>query len=140
MQATLAADSPTLAHLDLQLTEALAARQWYMTLFTDAPWPLLVTNQWGHIDEANQAAVAFFNIHPLWLVRKPLVVFVPLRERSGFRMYLQYLGSGQCLPEWKGHLQPRGCPPLPVTLAARVVPLPHAFRPSLVWRVRETPC
>src|SRR5262245_45452066 len=46
---------------------------------------------------------------------------------------------GECLPEWKGHLQPRRHPPLPVALTAIVVPPPHALLPRLLWRVRAIP-
>ena len=63
--------SPTLAQHDQQYTDILAAwetarrkRQWYASLFHDVPTPLLVTDQWGIIDEVNQATAAFFNMRP----------------------------------------------------------------------------
>ena len=99
--------------------------------------PLLVTNQWGGINEVNQAAAAFFNMPPDWLMRKPLVVFVSLQERYDFRVFIHHLVCDECLPEWEGHLQPWRCPPMPVTLAARMLPPPHAPLLRLLWRVRE---
>jgi PAS domain-containing protein len=136
--------SPTRAQLDRQYTDILVAwetarikHQWYASLFHDGPTPLLVTDQWGIIHEANQATAAFFNRPPDWLMRKPLAVFVPLQERYDFRVLIHRLVYGECVPEWEGHLHPRGRPPLPVALAAIVLPPPHALMPRLLWRVRE---
>ena len=63
-------------------------------LADDTPTPVLVTDQWGIIHEVNQAAVAFFNIPPDRLIRKPLAVFISSQERYGFRVLIHRLVSG----------------------------------------------
>jgi hypothetical protein len=51
-------------------------RQRYAVVFEAALTPFLVTDQWGHIHEANPAAAALLDTPLAWLMRKPLVVFV----------------------------------------------------------------
>src|SRR5215813_12770591 len=81
--------SPDLASLDQQHPDILAAwetagreRHRHAPVLHDAPCPLLVTDQWGNIHEVNQAAAALFNLPSQSLIRKPLVVFVPLQEHQ----------------------------------------------------------
>jgi PAS domain-containing protein len=88
--------SPALAHLNRQYTDTLAAwetarreHQWCASVFHDAPIALLVTDQWGIINEVNQAAAVFFNKPPDWLKRKPLVIFMSPQERYDFRGHCQ---------------------------------------------------
>ena len=124
--------SPELAHLVRQCTETFA--DW----FEAVPMPLMVTNYWGNIYEVNQAAAAVFHMRSQWLVRKPLVVFVPLQDHYAFRILLHHLMQGEP-QKWEGHLQPRWGPPLSVTLAAAALPLTYSVIPRLLWLTRETP-
>jgi hypothetical protein len=119
---------------------ARTARHRDAALWQGAPMALLVTDQWGNIHEVNQAATVLFNMPPVWLMRRPLVVFVPLQERYAFRVFLSHLVGGEDLPAWEGHLQPWRRSPLPVALAARVLSPPHILHPSLVWRVCAITC
>ena len=84
--------SPELAHLVRQCTETFA--DW----FEAVPMPLMVTDYWGNIYEVNQAAAAVVHMRSQWLVRKPLVVFVPLQDRHAFRILLHHLIQGE--PQW----------------------------------------
>ena len=124
--------SPELAHLVRQCTETFA--DWCEAV----PMPLMVTDYWGNIYEVNQAAAAVFHRRSQWLVRKPLVVFVPLQDHYAFRILLHHLMQGEP-QKWEGHLQPRWGPPISVTLAAAALPLTYSVIPRLLWLTRETP-
>ena len=87
--------SPAWKHLNRPYTDPLAAwetarrkRPWDTSLFQDALMSLLVTDQWGIIQEVNHTAAAFFNMPPDWIMRKPLVVYVSLQERYDFRVFI----------------------------------------------------
>jgi len=101
-----------------------------------APLPVLVTDQWGHISEMNQAAAALFRVRRPWRMRKPLVAFIAVPEQYGFRVFLQHLMQGE-RPVWTGSLQPLGGPSLPVTLVATVLSPAYSVIPRLLWGVRE---
>jgi PAS domain-containing protein len=111
-------------------------RHRYAVVFEAALTALIVTDQWGHIHEANPAAAALLNMPLAWLMRKPLVVFVAQDERYAFRVFVHALGQGTYLPEWAGHVQPRRGSPVAVALVAcRVLPA-RAISQRLLWRVR----
>jgi PAS domain-containing protein len=111
-------------------------RHRYAVVFEAALTALIVTDQWGHIHEANPAAAALLDMPLTWLMRKPLVVFVSQDERYTFRVFVHALGQGAYLPEWEGHVQPRRGSPVAVGLVAcRVLPA-HAVQQRLLWRVR----
>jgi PAS domain-containing protein len=111
-------------------------RHRYAAVFEAALTALIVTDQWGHIHEANPAAAALLDMPLMWLMRKPLVVFVSQDERYTFRVFVHALGQGAYLPEWEGHVQPRRGSPVAVGLVAcRVFPA-HAVQQRLLWRVR----
>jgi PAS domain-containing protein len=111
-------------------------RHRYAVVFEAALTPFLVTDQWGHIHEANPAAAALLDTPLAWLMRKPLVVFVSQDEHYKFRVFVHALGQGAYLPEWEGHVQPRRGSPVAVALVAcRVLPA-HAIPQRLLWRMR----
>jgi PAS domain-containing protein len=111
-------------------------RHRYTVVLEAALTPFLVTDQWGHIHEANPAAAALLGMPLAWLMRKPLVVFVSQDEHYTFRVFVHALGQGAYLPEWEGHVQPRwGSPVAVALLACRVLPA-HAIPQRLLWRVR----
>jgi nitrogen-specific signal transduction histidine kinase len=111
-------------------------RHRYAVVFEAALTPFLVTDQWGHIHEANPAAAALLDTPLAWLMRKPLVVFVSQDEHYKFRAFVHALGQGAYLPEWEGHVQPRRGSPVAVALVAcRVLPA-HAIPQRLLWRMR----
>ena len=111
-------------------------RHRYAVVFEAALTALIVTDQWGHIHEANPAAAALLDMPLAWLLRKPLVVFVSQDEHYTFRVFVHALGQGAYLPEWEGHIQPRRGSPVAVALAACRLPSAHALTQRLLWRVR----
>ena len=55
-------------------------RERYADLFSLAPDAIIVTDTFGIIHEANDAAAGLFNIERRFLRAKPLATFVPLSE------------------------------------------------------------
>ncbi|HEY9601680.1 MAG TPA: GAF domain-containing protein, partial [Allocoleopsis sp.] len=67
-------------------------QQRYQDLFNFAPDAYLVTNAWGMIQQANQAARRLLGAsHDIQILGKPLSQFVPLDERRVFRTQLNQL-------------------------------------------------
>jgi PAS domain-containing protein len=111
-------------------------RQRYAVVFEAALTALIVTDQWGHIHEANPATAALLDAPLAWLMRKPLVVFVSQDEHYTFRVFVHALGQGAYLPEWEGHVRPRRGSPVAVALVACRMSPAHVFPQRLLWRVR----
>jgi hypothetical protein len=76
------------------------------------------------------------NMPLVWLMRKPLIVFISQDEHYAFRVFVHALGQGAYLREWEGHLQPRRGNPVAVALVACRLPSAHALPQRLLWRVR----
>jgi PAS domain S-box-containing protein len=88
-----------------QVVEAERAR--YQELFDFAPDGYLVTDAAGIISEANRAAAAMLAVPQAGLRGKPLVVFVPRKERQAFHTRLAQLPQHRGVQEWEVRLQPR---------------------------------
>lgn len=99
-----------------QQNEALATahevvereRQRYQDLFELAPDGYLVTDVQGTIRAANRAAAMLLNISQKFLIRKPLINFVPDQERPAFRSQLLRLQQIERVQEWEVCLIARG--------------------------------
>ena len=96
-------------HEELAIARATAEaeRQRYHDLFEFAPDGYLVTDQIGNITEANQAAAKLFNVPQEYLIRKPLVNFIPMEERHNFRAKLSQLLQTDWMEEWELRIKPR---------------------------------
>ena len=68
-------------------------RSRYRTLFEFASHPYIVTDADGMIEHANHAAAEFLGTPAALLVGKPLVNFVDLHARPGFRAHLRTLST-----------------------------------------------
>ena len=82
-------------------------RQRYRDLFEFAPDAYLVTDEVGLIQEANRAAVTLLNISKNFLIRKPLINFIPVEERRQFRAKLHQLFQTDWMQEWEINILPR---------------------------------
>jgi PAS domain S-box-containing protein len=90
-------------------------------LFEEAPHAYLITNSFGEIQDANQAAVALFGLQKDHLVGKPMTVFVPSDERKEFRARLNQAVRSHERLTWDTRLSPRRRPALDaeITVARR---------------------
>ena len=105
--------------------QALATeRRRYQELFEFAPDSYLVTDPNGIIQEANQSAENLLNVSQLFLVGKPLTVFVAPAERKPFLTQLTQLtqlSQWRRLRDWEMCLQPRESDPVPVAISLSAV-------------------
>lgn len=76
----------------------------YRQLFQQAPLPIILTDRYGTIQDANIAAASLLRRDPHYLHRKPLAALVALPARETFRDQLGMMVEGQAT-EW--HLQLR---------------------------------
>lgn len=94
-----------------QIERAFAQYQHYYDLFQFAPDASLVIDSNGLILEANEAAAQLLKVPQIYLIRKPLAVFVPLEERPTFRAFLNQLSQAQEDREWEIPLCPKNGEP-----------------------------
>jgi PAS domain S-box-containing protein len=102
--------------------EAAAKARYDRHLFDAAPVPLLITTRTGAITEANRAATLLFGYDVVQLERKPLVDFLPLEERQGFRARLQRAGAVGDMTHWRFRVVRRRNAPLPVSAVVSAAP------------------
>jgi PAS domain S-box-containing protein len=121
----------TLAHI----TQArdLEARR-YRELFEQIPVACLVTDNWGVIDVANQAAQELLNVPRSLLIGKPVSVFVMPAERREFRDRLNRIPLSEV---WEVVFQARGREPLAVQLDVTVIPSPGDTERRLCWVIQN---
>src|SRR5207237_7359096 len=82
-------------------------KQRYKDLFEFAPDGYIVTDPDGTIREANAAAAELFGVHELYLVGKPLVLFVSPQEKDVFYAELKRLERDGQPQQWTLSLWPR---------------------------------
>lgn len=112
-------------------------RQRYQELFDFAPDAYLVTDLQGKIWEANRAAVALLNISPIFLVGKPLSVFIAEEDRSRFRLELNRCDRQDRVQELEVQIQPRGGTPLDVAMRVVAVSTSESKPMTLRWLLRD---
>ncbi len=93
--------------LEIARTRAEIERQRYHELFELAPDGYVVTDGAGIIREANRAAANLLNLSPNFLIRKPLINFIPYEERRAFRAKLMQLIQTEWMQEWEIRILPR---------------------------------
>jgi PAS domain S-box-containing protein len=96
-------------HEELAIARATveAERQRYHDLFEFAPDGYLVTDNVGMIWEANRAAANLLNVPQGYLIRKPLINFIPFEDRRNFRAKLNQLLQADWMQEWELVIKPR---------------------------------
>jgi PAS domain S-box-containing protein len=117
---------------------AATAHRWYQELFDGALDGYLVTDSSGYIQEANRAAAALLAVPHDFLVGKPVLLFVPLEERSAFWTHLAALTTVQRRHNWTSRLQPRGSPPCAAELTVTAMPGRMDQRGEFLWRLRDS--
>ncbi|MEH2180330.1 sensor domain-containing protein [Nostoc sp.] len=115
----------------LEATTATAEkeRQRYQELFDLAPDAYLVTDTKGKIQEVNYAAATMFSVPQIYLIGKPLVLFIVQQERQTF---ISYLNNLQQLDDWEISLKPRFGPPFPTSIKAS--PIFDSQEKPIGWR------
>jgi PAS domain S-box-containing protein len=130
--------------LDQQNEELIKTRNWleaerqhYQDLFDLAPDGYLVTNIEGIIQEANLTAAKLLNVSKHFLVGKPIVNFVLLKERQQIRNELIQLLQSDRVRELFVHLQQRYGELFDAALTVTVVRNQQGKAISLRWMVRH---
>ena len=118
-------------------SDRLAEQLKYESLFNDAPDGYLVTNATGMIQSANQAIAHQFAVSQLFLIGKPLAVFIDVPDRPLLYAQLDQLRSQRQKQTWELTVQPRQGTPLPVE--ATVVPIANSAGEvtELRWLIRD---
>ncbi|HEY9874060.1 MAG TPA: PAS domain S-box protein [Candidatus Obscuribacterales bacterium] len=114
-----------------------AERQRYQDLFDFAPDGYLLTDASGTIIEANRAVATLFNISQKFLVGKPLITFVRLKEHQDFISQLLQLQQLDRVQEWELCLQRRQGDSFEAALTVGAVSDRFGKLVALRWLVRD---
>lgn len=114
-----------------------AERQHYQDLFEFAPDAYLVTNTEGIIQEANHTAAKLLNVSKQFLVGKPMINFVPLKERQQVRSELIQLSQSDKVKELLVRFQQRYGEFFDAALTVAVVRNHQDKAISLRWLLRD---
>ncbi len=115
-----------------------AERQRYQELFELAPDGYLVTDPEGIIHEANRAAAVMLGVSQDFLLSKPLLVFVPEKDRPAFHGQLSRIQrEAAALFQWNIELQPRGAAAFPSAVTVSCVQSAGGRLVGLRWLVRD---
>ncbi len=106
----------------------------YRELFEQIPVACLVTDNWGVIEVANEAAQELLNVPRSLLIGKPVSVFVMPAERKEFRDRLNRIPVAEV---WEVVFQGRGREPLAVQLDVTVIPSPGDTERRLCWVIQN---
>jgi PAS domain S-box-containing protein len=111
-------------------------QQRYAELFDLAPDAYIVTDQFGIISEANRATVNLLNRDKVYLIGKPLTIFIPQNHRYDFRTRLSEIVRGAYRLSWDTHILPtkRERVNVSITVAASRTPSGGAV---LRWLIRD---
>jgi PAS domain S-box-containing protein len=112
-------------------------RQRYVELFDFAPEGYLVTDLNGRIQEANWAASTLLSVPQIFLIGKPLTVFVGDKDNRTFMTQLNRLPTLKRLEDWQITLQPRDGKPFPAAITVTTVPGSRGKPSSLRWMIHD---
>jgi len=93
----------------------------YRELFLQAPAPVLITDIFGTIAEANLAAGRLFRREPEFLTRKPLAAMIPPSRRDEFRRRFTRFIPSDGAREWCFTINRQGDVPLEVCATVKLV-------------------
>ncbi len=113
-----------------------SSARYYRRLFEEAPFPYVVTDMVGLIRQANHAAAVLFKRPSELLEGKPLLSFVPLDRRSGFREAINRLQLVDCARDWRITLLRHGDGPMPVTIDVRLARGQRPGEDLICWVLR----
>lgn len=106
-------------------------KQHYQNLFQFSPIAYLLTDADGLILEANQAIAHLLNVPHIYLVGKPLAVFMAEGDRRTFRTRLNRLSQSIGIQTWQMSLCPRDGKPVGVELHVGIVRNPDGLIENL---------
>jgi len=112
-------------------------RQRYQELFEFTPYPYLVTDLQGVIQEANQAAGKLLNREKFYLVGKPLAVFISESVRGEFRRQLLQLQKDNSTREWELEIKIQEQEAFPAVCTAVPVQNRNGNIISIRWQLRD---
>lgn len=116
--------------------DAEAQRARYHDLFQSAPDGYLVTNQFGRIDEANQAAGGLLNRPLSFILGRPLTVYIDAEDRGRLRTELSRLRETDRI-ELTVRLLPRDKAPVDVQVTAGAVRNWAGEVTAVRWIIRD---
>ena len=114
-----------------------AETQRYRELFEFAPDSYLVTDIDGTIREANCTAAKLLNASQKLLVGKPLLNFIPPKERRAFRAELLHVCQQERVQEWECVLHPRKASPICTALTVTTVRNQKNEAIALRWLIHD---
>lgn len=114
-----------------------AERQRYRDLFDSAPDGYLVTDDKGKILQANLAIADLLNVPQVFLVGKPLLIFMDEAARSAFGQKLTQLQQGEKIQDWEVSLCPRNGEPFDAAISISMMADPVTNLMNLRWLLRD---
>lgn len=111
--------------------ELFQQKQHYQNLFQFSPIAYLLTDADGLILEANQAIAHLLNVPQIYLVGKPLAVFVAEGDLAAFRTRLNWLSQSIGTQVWQMSLCRRNGEPVAVELHIGIVRNPDGLIETL---------
>jgi PAS domain S-box-containing protein len=108
----------------------------FRRLFDAVPVPYVVTDVCGMIRHANHAAAVLFRRPAEMLEGKPLLSFVPLDRRGGFREAINRLQLVDDVHDWRVTLLRHGDGPVPVTIDVQLSRGAHQGEEMICWLLR----
>ncbi|NES97189.1 MAG: PAS domain S-box protein, partial [Desertifilum sp. SIO1I2] len=112
-------------------------RQRYEDLFNFAPDGYLVTDSYGIVQEANQAAGNLLHRHSSALVGKPLAVYIGKEDKLRFRTYLAELQPLWGRQTYELTIQPHQIKAFPAAIAASTIRNPQGQIISIRWLIQD---
>jgi PAS domain S-box-containing protein len=109
-------------------------RQQYRDLFELAPDAYIVTDMYGMIQAANQAASALFQIDVHDLVNQPLITWVAKSDRHTLHSQFTNLNTAS---SWEINIQPQEGEPLPVLVSITKIKDSQVGNTSLCWLLHD---
>jgi PAS domain-containing protein len=111
----------------------------YREVFLRAPLPIVLTDRYGTIQDANAAAASLLRREAHYLHRKPLAALVATPSRDAFRVQLAMMADGEP-KEWHLQLRRHGDVTVDVWATVGMVPEVGANRSGLLcWMVHPRP-
>jgi PAS domain-containing protein len=123
----------SMAEIRDQLEQRIQGAQ---QLFDLAPAPLLVTDIYGTITEANRASQLLLKRDFMMLERQPLARFIPIDERRAFRDGLARLLDTNGVSDWRLLLIRPTAAPIVVSAAVQVAKSIGSDQQKLFWSLR----
>jgi len=124
---------------ELEATQEELERQRhrYLSLFEEAPFGYLVTDEHGVIEDANRAAGGLLNLPPWHLEGKPVFVFLAEPDRRFFRSLLPRLRAGEAASDREVTLKARERQPFAAMLTVVRDPGGPDRGSRLRWSLRD---